>query len=74
MSKSAQVKSSLAMAPDKIYLSVEATWKYVAKNSGEGGNFSAKADQISPWYYDEEKVFFFQNISQALPHFIIRGW
>lgn len=50
MSKGAQVMSFLAMASDKIYLSVEAICKYIAKNSGEGGTFSAKADQISPWY------------------------
>lgn len=50
MSKGAQVMNSLAMAPDKIYLSVEATGKYIAKNSGEGGTFSAKADEISPGY------------------------
>lgn len=50
MSKGAHVVDSCIIAPDKFYLSVEATCEDKATHSGEEVTFSANVEQISTWY------------------------
>lgn len=50
MSKGAHVVGSFIIAPDKFYLSVEATCEDTATHSGEEVTFSANVEWISTWY------------------------